>query len=247
MRARKRLAVVVVLLMLLVVSPITSTSACENIPSDVEVIADCIGFTGTIKNTGEVEGPEVVSLYFNGELVASRTFTVGGTGTLTVTYTWEELGITFDPLLIHTVTVWTDDDTDTFTFGPCEEPPPPCESELIAGQHSTAGTVRVWDDGVDLHVEYVMDSGWSLMDTHLYVGTEIPKKHAPGKFPYSGDTHYIIPLAGDCGDLFIAAHAVVTGPGGEETAWGDTYGTEFPKSWAMYFGYNPCSAMCFQP
>jgi hypothetical protein len=29
---------------------------------------------------------------------------------------------------------------------------------------------------------------------------------------------------GNCGDLFIAAYAVVVGPGGEETAWSDTYG-----------------------
>ena len=51
---------------------------------------------------------------------------------------------------------------------PVPTPPDKCQTELIAGQHWTAGHLEVWDDGTHLHVEYVED-GWNIIDTHLYV------------------------------------------------------------------------------
>ena len=114
---------------------------------------------------------------------------------------------------------------------------------LKAGQHTDAGWVYVWNDDVNLYVQFVALYGWSLGETHLYVGTELPKK-APGQFPYKGETSYIIPLS-DLGaswgsELVIAAHAVVQKGDQQETAWGE--GHAFGKSWAMYFHYTVCDA-----
>lgn len=130
----------------------------------------------------------------------------------------------------------------------CE--PEGCQTDLIAGQNwdSPAGVVTVYDDGEYLYVNFVTTDGWSLGETHLYVGTESPKKSAPGKFPYKGQTEYIIPLSDfDSETLYIAAHAVVSRGGQQETAWADSYGIEIPRGgWGMYFGYN-VGGGCFNP
>lgn len=126
-----------------------------------------------------------------------------------------------------------------------------CESDLIAGQNWDAGKVRVWTDADNLYVQFVGENGWAIGETHLYVGTAQPTHHAPGRFPYSGQTTYMIPLE-DFGDpacwtsLYIAAHAVVSKCDQEETAWADTYGIPIGRGWAMYFEYVLCDG-CVYP
>jgi len=127
---------------------------------------------------------------------------------------------------------------------------------LIAGQHIDVGSVNAKVVGDYLYVTFKTTDGWKMTDTHLYVGTEKPSKHAPGQFPYksgklSGVTSYTykVPLSdivSDCskGDktvIYLAAHADVKKPGaGSETAWGEgdcisvnPQGKCAP--WAMYF------------
>ena len=111
---------------------------------------------------------------------------------------------------------------------------------LMAGQHTHAGDVYVWNDAVNLYVQFVTLDGWSLGETHLYVSLDKPTKAAPGRFPYKGQEFYTIPLselgAGSGSELYIAAHAVVQKDGQQETAWGA--GEAFAKNWAMWFPYR---------
>jgi hypothetical protein len=139
---------------------------------------------------------------------------------------------------------------------PCPCEPPLCSTDLIAGQDESAGVVTVSDDGTDLTVTFTGGGGWTLGETNLYVGTDLPEKAAPGKFPYEGegDTQHTISLGDDlgvgCGDiLYILAHAVVYRDSQSETAWADTYGIPFSGrggGWAMYFQYEVCSG-CIEP
>ena len=63
----------------------------------------------------------------------------------------------------------------------------PDEYTLIAGQNIDVGTVSVWNDGINLYVEYITTGGWKMCETHLYVGKTNPESltSAPGQFPYS--------------------------------------------------------------
>ncbi|WP_131811158.1 hypothetical protein [Aequorivita soesokkakensis] len=124
----------------------------------------------------------------------------------------------------------------------------------MAGQHYDSGNVEVAIDGENLLVTYTMEGDWVLNATHLFVGecSERPanKSGNPkiGHFPYAA-THaqgttsytYSIPIASLPNCLCIAAHAEVSGPSGNETAWGAglPYGG---NSWAMYFEY--CLDQC---
>jgi hypothetical protein len=127
------------------------------------------------------------------------------------------------------------------------------ERDLIAGQHTTVGSVRVeYDVTIDsLIITFETTDGWKLYETHLYLGTTPPEKSAPGQFPYGHDSlpgvtsdPYTVPLTdlgADYGDtLYIGAHAVVCKCGcGCETAWGyGCYGfvnsAGRPQGWAMY-------------
>ena len=58
---------------------------------------------------------------------------------------------------------------------------------LWAGQNIDAGTVSVWNDGDNIHVEYETTGDWVITETHLYVGKTDPNglTSAPGQFPYS--------------------------------------------------------------
>lgn len=131
----------------------------------------------------------------------------------------------------------------------CEPPPPPppgeLTSNLIAGQHYDAGDVEIWVDDGNLHVEVSVEDGWTLGETHLYVGAQPPTKAAPGRFPYANSDHYVIPLEGldpICEvPIYIAFHAVVCKDGQEETAWADEYGIPFGKGWAMYLEFPICN------
>lgn len=95
------------------------------------------------------------------------------------------------------------------------------ETDLIAGQHTDVGDVSISDaDGVLTVTVDTSASGWELGTTHLYVGLDDPKKHAPGRFPYAnanpggatGD-QYSVDLAdigATCGDtVVVALHAEV--------------------------------------
>ena len=102
---------------------------------------------------------------------------------------------------------------------------------LYAGQHIDVGTVSVWDDSINLYVEYTTTGDWEMIETHLYVGKTNPEEltSAPGQFPYSeehdpADTTYTytIPLATICSySLSEKGKKWVTGgdpciePGGE--------------------------------
>lgn len=131
---------------------------------------------------------------------------------------------------------------------PTPPPPPPPElvTDLVAGQHYDAGDAIIWVADGMLHVQIETD-GWSLGETNLYVGLEPPVKAAPGKFPYKGESHFMINLEGfepTCETpIYVALHAVVSKPGmSEETAWADKYGITFGKGWAMYLEFP--GALC---
>lgn len=119
---------------------------------------------------------------------------------------------------------------------------------LIAGQHYTAGNVKIDVDGENLIITFSTNGDWSIRATHLSVGNceddAIPVTNSGnpkiGNFEYSS-THaegtnevvYTISLEGLGNNICFAAHAEVIGPNGEETAWGE--GTEFAgNGWAMY-------------
>lgn len=126
---------------------------------------------------------------------------------------------------------------------------------LIASQHYTAGYVVVTNDADFLYVTYFIDIAYvRLFETNLHVATSpegIPQKNGnpiPGQFDYT-TMHdrwvqlytYEIPMDPDWTpgtDLYIAAHATITGSCGQfATAWGD--GFEFPgKNWALGFVYT---------
>lgn len=130
----------------------------------------------------------------------------------------------------------------------------PTVVSLIAGQQYTAGTVSVYNDATTLYVTYTTTGGWSISELHLYVGdcalipTNGPGNPVPGRFPLSytgrGVTTYTfsVPLSsvGNC--FCVAAHAVVSGPAGTQTAWGA--GTRFVQkgNWGTYF--NACKQTC---
>lgn len=133
---------------------------------------------------------------------------------------------------------------------------------LIAGQTIDAGTVTVTNDNDFIYVTYETANGYTLTQTHLYVGdcALIPVNSQgnpiPGHFPYSS-THnnittytYQVPIAaisaGSCG--CIAAHAVVVklDENGniidQQTAWGNgTRINPLGGNWGMKFTYCSCA------
>ncbi|MEA1965224.1 MAG: Ig-like domain-containing protein [Candidatus Aerophobetes bacterium] len=124
-----------------------------------------------------------------------------------------------------------------------------CKIDLIAGQHTVAGFITVSNDDKNLFVTYETADNWLINKTHLYVGTTIPTKSAPGKFPYkhedlegvTTDT-YEIPLedlgVGPCNIIYIAAHAELFKGKTEETGWAEGEEIRPGKNWAMYFEYR---------
>ena len=101
----------------------------------------------------------------------------------------------------------------------------PVIAAFIADRTKKVGWVSVWNDGVNLYVDYdTRDTTcWKICETHVYVGTDRPPERGWGRFPYGADHPYIaikepchvryrIPLgevgaAPDCTWLNIAAHA----------------------------------------
>jgi hypothetical protein len=125
-------------------------------------------------------------------------------------------------------------------------------TNLIAGQHHSAGSVTIDVVGSNLIVTYTTNEDWTLGTTHLSIGVceegWVPTTgsgnpqigHFEFTEPYYESPHqvvYIIPIT-DIGDNYcFAAHAEVEGPTGGETAWAE--GSEFSgNSWAMYSEFN---------
>ena len=96
---------------------------------------------------------------------------------------------------------------------------------LYAAQHYHAGELYVWKADGYLYVEYILDDGVTMSESHLHVNTSlngIPQNNGnptPGQFDYKEDhdprvTEYTYEIpwddAWDCLDLYIAAHAVVS-------------------------------------
>ncbi|WP_250433432.1 hypothetical protein [Hanstruepera flava] len=119
---------------------------------------------------------------------------------------------------------------------------------LLAGQHHEAGQLTVDVVEEDIVITYATFEGWSINATHMSIGNcneqAIPTTGSGnpkiGQFEH-GTTHnegvnevvYHVNRQA-LNDLYcFAAHAVVTGPNGEETAWAE--GIDFAgNSWAMY-------------
>src|SRR5512132_1874856 len=66
----------------------------------------------------------------------------------------------------------------------------PLVVDLIAGQHTDVGDIKVWDDGTTLYVQYETVDPWCMTETHLAVASslsDIPQANGnpiPGQFPY---------------------------------------------------------------
>ena len=121
----------------------------------------------------------------------------------------------------------------------------PFVTDLIAGQHTVVGDIKIWNDAHTLYVKYETVDPYCLKETHLQVGddlSDIPQVNGnpvPGQFEFQNKLNcvtsflYKVPLKWSACELIIAAHAVInTG----ETAWGA--GPAFPgKNWATYIVY----------
>ncbi|MAW95857.1 MULTISPECIES: hypothetical protein [unclassified Leeuwenhoekiella] len=122
--------------------------------------------------------------------------------------------------------------------------------DLIAGQNQVVGqvTINVNEDG-SWTLTYHTINGWSLRETHLSLSPDCENLTFPvtktgnpkvGKFEYAAsheagiDTvEYTIYQDSFSWEFCFAAHAVVDGPKGKETAWAE--GESFDgKNWAMY-------------
>lgn len=101
---------------------------------------------------------------------------------------------------------------------------------LYAGQEYRAGELDVWRYDGYLYVQYDLDDGITMSQTHLHINTTldgIPQKNgnpSPGQFEYKEDHDpsvdgYLYRILWDDAwndmDLFIAAHAVVWGSFGD--------------------------------
>jgi hypothetical protein len=128
---------------------------------------------------------------------------------------------------------------------------------ILAGQTTNVGVVKVTGnaDG-SLTLVYMLKGGqgWCMTETQVHVGLSLddfPQNNGgaiPGQFDYkeqfdpctSNFTLVIYDPPGDKGDVYIAIHLVVIGPGGqEETGWvvrcGNLEGGQFPgNNWSAW-------------
>ena len=144
---------------------------------------------------------------------------------------------------------------DSFSGNKIIEGEVPCyEQDLIAGQYYVAGSVKVSRTETDIMITYdTSHTDWSISATHMSIGDcdlTIPTTGSGnpkvGRFDHSSDhsvdvNEVVYAISLDViseialGELYycFAAHAVVVGPDGEETAWAQ--GLDFDgNSWAMY-------------
>ena len=128
--------------------------------------------------------------------------------------------------------------------------------QLLAGQSMFAGVVKISGDTDFLTVEFRLAGGqdWCLNESQVHVALAVedfPQNKGgaiPGQFDYKAGHNcvngftYQIPVDPSWygQQVYIATHAVVTGPDGvEETAWavncGNLEGGQFPgKNWSAY-------------
>ena len=109
-----------------------------------------------------------------------------------------------------------------------EIPPGAFVTDLIAAETVDVGSVIVWYDGSYLYVKYETDEPWTMTATHLYAALVPPATGEPEGFPYAHpeldevtEDLYEIPMSKLLGsepgfifDVYIAAHADVSGGGG---------------------------------
>ena len=135
---------------------------------------------------------------------------------------------------------------------------------IIDGRETAADvgdvTVTYYDDPDPSNsyfdiVYTITDPNWQLVETHVYLDVDAPRKSAPGKFPYTSGTIYLDVEQGDT--VYIAAHAELqmidpgtgdpildpdTGEPIEETGWAQGNNTiPIPpgKNWATYEEWVP--------
>jgi hypothetical protein len=135
---------------------------------------------------------------------------------------------------------------------------------LISGQNTVAGEVKVTSNDSLITVTYTATGDFKIKATHLYVGTceGVPVNRkgnaVPGRFPYKA-THnnvttytYVIPVAAiglnNCGCIAAHAELVRVNPNGcgyrTSSGWGEGVPvTNCQSNWAMKFDY--CAEPCF--
>jgi len=95
---------------------------------------------------------------------------------------------------------------------------------LYAAQHYRVGELHIWKDCDYLYIEYDLDDGYNMSESHLHVAKsldEIPQSNGnpvPGQFDYKEDHDPLVSeytynitwdSSWDCIELYIATHAVV--------------------------------------
>ena len=126
---------------------------------------------------------------------------------------------------------------------------------LWAGQHDSAGYVTYGiDEDANFYATFTTVDGWEMSETHLFAGDKgdmpVNKPGNPkiGKFPYKDsfnppvtEVTYTIELIqlpqAEVDGFVAAAHAVVQGPNGQETAWGFGDYSFTDKGWGWYTTY----------
>jgi hypothetical protein len=129
--------------------------------------------------------------------------------------------------------------------------------QIFAGQTILVGQLNVWNDGTNICVEYVLQDGWAMAESHVDMATDqslIPQTSRgnpiPGQFA-QGDTYAelatqdIFCFAPLEGTMVIAAHAAVVHltdgiVDQEETAWAAYEVGDMPfagNNWATYVEY----------
>jgi uncharacterized membrane protein len=141
--------------------------------------------------------------------------------------------------------------THACVWGVQDAPAPPAAELIIDGGENptNVGDLNVtYDNGV-FNVEYLLNAPWEIVETHVYIGDALPRKIAPGKFPYQEGGIEFNP---DGDSVYIAAYADVRMPTGEsdedgnpiflhEGMWAQA-DTNIPigkgDSWATCFEYE---------
>ena len=118
----------------------------------------------------------------------------------------------------------------------------PCETDLMAGQHTDVGEVSIQNINGMLYITYTVQEPWCFTELHLEVADNpnlIPQKNGnptPGKFEYyyypaggACENTYTFPPISECDGSFIGAHAAVKRMDGCITDCGGTEDTETGK------------------
>lgn len=95
---------------------------------------------------------------------------------------------------------------------------------LYAAQHYRVGELHVWKSNDNLYVEYDLDDGYTMSESHLHIATsldDIPQSNGnpiPGQFDHQEEcapavTEYTYDIPWDQSwndrDIYIAAHVII--------------------------------------